>query len=38
MILHEEGLPLLKQLANSDDVKLKRAVCNAFANLCTDGK
>ena len=35
--MHEEGLPLLKRLATSDDIKLKRAVCNAFANLCSDG-
>ena len=26
----------MKQLAKSDDVKLKRAICNAFANLATD--
>ena len=37
MIMEEGGLELLKELADSDDLKLKRAVCNAFANLCSDG-
>ena len=38
MILNEDGLRLLKSLADSEDLKIKRAVCNAFANLCSDGK
>jgi hypothetical protein len=37
MILNEGGLDLLKSLSGTDDIKLKRAVCNAFANLCADG-
>ena len=37
MIINEDGLRLLKSLADSDDIKIKRAVCNAFANLCSDG-
>jgi len=37
MIINEGGLELLKGLSGTDDLKLKRAVCNAFANLCADG-
>lgn len=37
MIINEGGLRLLKSLADSEDIKIKRAVCNAFANLCSDG-
>jgi len=38
MIISEGGLDLMKNLAQqTSDLKIKRAICNAFANLATDG-